>query len=346
MLLYSRINSELRIYYMSIVELGRFPDQDCLITSLHDRAEELKGNVGSGKPYRAAKNALTAIGERIKQDPTMSMVTTEQSKAFKLSDSHHEGWYCLPYDFNRTGRETLGVHLSASDVQTKEQSYILSALPRTLEEANAYWNEILKKDVRVLVSLHPSNHQIKHWCNGFWTEELIKKMNFSDGWTVTVKDTAVLSRDETEEGPEQGSKSLVVPQLILTTYEAKQDNEIRQLYHLHFDGWDDQEMIPSLKIFCELITTMESISPSRQSPFAINCAAGVSRTGALCTVFDMLKECERRKEKGEPVKAMMVNFAERIFALRHQREGVVAKNYHYSQMHEALYLLLKERGFF
>jgi protein tyrosine phosphatase len=298
-------------------QFGLFPEETVSISFLAGKAQEYKA-----RHCEKSLVLIDTIKARVAADPEIRALTKNDgdSPEFMAIASQHNS----PFDFNRLGREIPGVFLDASEVQTAVQTYLLSGLPRTLKTAQDYWDQILMKGTRVVVSLHETG-EAKSRCYDFWKEDRIKEMTFRDGWTLRVTEPPV-------EDKGQGSG----PKIVETTYEASREEEKRTITHLHYDGWVDRSSIPNEDLLGALIRRMKDLSSDRDFPIAINCHGGVGRTGTLAVCYDLFKECEQQLASGTTPDKVFVNVPERIYALRKQRASLIGQPTQFSQIPSVL----------
>jgi protein tyrosine phosphatase len=298
-------------------QFSLFPEEVVSISSLASKALEYKA-----RHCEKSLALIDAIKARVAADPEIRALTQIDAKRpeFLAIASQHNS----PFDFNRLGRELPGVFLDASEVQTSVQTYLLSGLPRTLKTAQDYWDQIIVKGSRVVVSLHETG-EAKSRCHDFWKEDRIKEMTFRDGWTLRVTEPPV-------EDKGQGSG----PKIIETTYEASREGEKRTITHLHYDGWVDRSAIPDEDLFSTLVRRIKGLSSDREAPIAINCHGGIGRTGTLAVCYDLFKESEQQLATGTTPDKVFVNVPERLYALRKQRASLIGQPTQFSQIPSVL----------
>ncbi len=212
------------------------------------------------------------------------------------------------YEYNRSGKDLPGPELCASDVCIDNQRFILSGMPKDIETAAQYWNVILQQRGSLLVSLHEPSER-EDLCNNFWKQESLSQIQLFDGWTITEQEHKTLI--------EEGSSALIKTRLLATN-----GKETRTLFHLHYAGWPDRTPIPRETVFQALLKEMHLLSPNKSLPIAINCHAGIGRTGAIAVTY-ILKQQISNAVKEHKEGEYRVNLAKTIYAFRKQRPNML-----------------------
>lgn len=292
-----------------------YPKEECSVKELKSQSKKL-----TDKKCAKAKSIIERIKRDVKNDPftkALRKATPGRVKAKGAANKH-----IATYEFNRTGKDT-GVFLNWSDVHTKYQNFRLGACPRSTKEAQALFSTVLKDNVRVMVSLHEKD-EIKDRCNDFWKNRRLKSMSI-DGWKITGKKEKILGTETSKTG--RTSK------IIETTLVAKKGSKSKSFTHLHFDGWKDGSHVSSEKLFKKLLDRMQALSPSPKTPIAINCRAGVGRTGTTAVAFYLRRYIDAKFQEKKKPNHLHVNIPETIYHFRAQRFGIGGHARNFALLH-------------
>jgi len=251
-----------------------------------------------------ARSLLHAARDAIESDPIFS------NKSVTLYYTYEE---------NRSGKNLSGPQLCVNDVCVDNQRFILAGLPENTETAAQYWNVILQQGTRVIVSLHDNTEAQEAHAN-FWKQDALDQMRLLDGWTITEKEQEILIAGEPKEVVISTSQSpeTVSPGLIKTRLLATNGKETKTLFHLHYVGWPDHSAISDETVFQALLDQMHILSPKKSAPIAINCHAGIGRTGAAAVTYILERQIEEAVREGKE-DLYRVNIPRIVFVFRQQR---------------------------
>jgi len=243
-----------------------------------------------------ARKLLHSAGDAIQENPHVQEQTVIHYRT---------------YEYNRSGKNFPGPALCTSDVCIDNQRFILSGMPKDIETAAQYWNVILQQKAHLLVSLHEPLER-EDLCNNFWKKESLDQMQLFDGWTITEQEHEILIED--------GSSTLIKTRLLATD-----GKETRTLFHLHYTGWPDHTPIPNKTIFQELLRKMHPLSPNKEIPIAINCHAGVGRTGATAVTYVLQQQISKAVQENKEDE-YQVNLAKTVYDFRKQRVNILSNS--------------------
>ena len=150
-------------------------------------------------------------------------------------------------------------------------------------------------------------------------------MSFEDGWKVVKVAERVLAT-----GKENGKKT---PQLVESTLVATLGDKRRTMTHLHHRGWVDGETAPDEQLVHALHDRMQTLNPSRTTPFFINCRAGVGRTGTVAVSYYVKREIERQIALGRNLDDIRINIPAIIQAFRGQRKNTLRRGAQIAQVY-------------
>jgi len=272
------------------------------LCDLEEEAKRLQGKRG--------RELLDSIKALSKGQRLPSLDAQRLEFVSKASHSHP------PFDSVRTGRHRRDVFLNASDVCVQGQSFVLSGCPVDRQQAAWYLESLIEQRVRVLVSLH-NEGEAKGRCNEFWKQSELEQLPWTSEYTVRQAAVKTLW----QEGAVRIDESLLI---------ASNGEEQREMVHLHYVGWKDRGPIPNEELFAKLLLRMKEISPEPDRQVAINCKAGVGRTGTTAVAYTAMQQKER------------VNIPQLIVDFRRQRSGIVGQASQFSQIY-AVVARLSER---
>jgi hypothetical protein len=200
-----------------------------------------------------------------------------------------------------------------SDVHFEEQDFLLASLPKAIPEAEAYFNTCLARHVSLLVSLHePCERPEKCCC--FWHPSVLENMHLYDGWKIYG-----LTTDSIHQGTVPNEKG-VLPRIMETSLFVHRDgSEPHSLIHLHYEGWVDGRPAPDEKLLEVLLNRMQELSRDPRNPIAINCQAGIGRTGVVAVSFFLRKKIDAARRLGLPLEEFQLNIPETLYQFRLQR---------------------------
>jgi len=288
-----------------------FSQYICPVEDLEEKALELQKD-----GHKEAKRVLDSVKVAAEHDPTIATFTYEDARLPQFMQIASRS--NPPYDFNRAGRDQKNVKgektvfLNASDVIVEGQRFVLTGCPMNKQQAAWLWEELIRQNVQVAVSLHNIGEATSR-CPSFWHDDVLKDLP----WTGERKVDNVSSRILIE--GENGAK------IVETKLQATNGHENREMTHLHYVGWKDRKAIPDEKLYQTLLDRMRELSPSGNVPISINCRGGVGRTGTTAAAYAL----ERPGQKA-------VNIPQTIFDLRKQRKGMVGQNTQFSQIYSVL----------
>ncbi len=211
--------------------------------------------------------------------------------------------------------------LNASDVVMEHgRKYLLFACPRDVEEANLLFEAAMQQKVFLFVSLLEST-EAEDKLNNYWRQENLAKIITPSGWSFAVKSVKTLETAPREAG------GLNEPKILETSITATHTSgEVRELTHLHYEGWRDREAMPSEPLFHTLLDRIIELQGVREEvPIAINCHGGVGRTGTTAVSHYLRKEIDRQLAHGISIHDITVNIPNILFAFRLQRNDLLAQ---------------------
>jgi len=200
----------------------------------------------------------------------------------------------LAIDRTRTLQDIPGFYINANDVDTPEQSYVVAQCP-TLSTLTDFWDTIIHKEVRTVVTLLTSKDCGKRHCP-YWKSAFLPIT--VSGWTI--------EKDPVKEVLAQ-SHRIPNQQIVKYVFWLKKEGVCRKLSLFHYENWPDFGA-PEPELFLELLEIIDISHPEKDSPILVHCAAGIGRSGTFVAAHSLRKEVK----KG----ATRINIPKRIVELR------------------------------
>ncbi|XP_035745641.1 tyrosine-protein phosphatase non-receptor type 7 [Egretta garzetta] len=118
---------------------------------------------------------------------------------------------------------------------------------------------------------------------------------------------------------------------VLRDLSIQLEGECRQVKHILFPSWPDQQTPESAKPLLHLVSKVEETleAPASPGPIVVHCSAGIGRTG--CFIATRIG-CQQLKEKGE------VDILGIVCHLRIDRGGMIQTSEQYQFLHHTLAL--------
>ena len=239
------------------------------------------------KDFKSILKRIAAIATYVDKPATVGLQGENKRKNLHTS--------VIPYDDTRTLREKPGFYLSANDVITPTQAYIVSQAPQETVLQD-FWTAIFEKDVRCIIALAMPEGECKEYACYFAQERFPSSIS---GWNLEIVEERVIATSRLS--PNQC--------LIQRKFLAKKDGESRNIIHFHYKNWPDFKA-PAQDLFQDLLT---AIRVYQNTTILVHCSAGQGRSGTLVAADSILKEN----------KTFPVNIVKRIIELRMQRKNLV-----------------------
>jgi hypothetical protein len=213
--------------------------------------------------------------------------------------------------------------------------YILVGCPTTLEDLGVYFQDIISTGCTLMISLHQP-HEVKN-VGAFWKKEVLAKVSLRDGWSLEVDEAKMGVIQESACVPDaildcslQEKEALAAnsvmplhpfyPRIVRREIIAKKGQEVRTIIHLHFENWCDGTPCPNESLLFALLNLKDELKISPDAPLAINCKAGVGRTGVV-VLFDMVRtEVLQQKRSGKRKKEIFLDIPQSLYKLRRSQE--------------------------
>lgn len=217
----------------------------------------------------------------------------------------------LPYDENRTGKEIPGFYLSASDVITNMQHYIVAQAPlkHTVPD---FWRALLHRNCALIVTTAMPIEEQADKAYAYWDDEAFPV--YTRGWKI-----------EHSHRSDEVLGTYGNHRLVRRTFSAyhRRTGERRKITQLHYENWPDNG-IPNLALFSKLLDAAEESPLERHSPITVHCSAGIGRSGTFVACHSLRKGIRRARENGIKISESTLNIPEAVMHLRMQRKWMVA----------------------
>jgi protein tyrosine phosphatase len=211
---------------------------------------------------------------------------------------------CIPYDDMRTLRHIPGFYISATDVLTPEQAYIVSEAPMRKTE-NDFWRTIIEAKVQAIVALVTKNDDT-YWDSSHLPQTVGE-------WVVERINEEVVAT----------SPFLPNQRLIRRTFSATSlhCNCKRLITHLQYENWPDHGE-PEGTLFMKLLSLLEEDHHSGTKPVLVHCEAGVGRSGTFVAAHSLRLEVQKMSPRS---KTSTINIFRRMLEMRMQRPRMLSQ---------------------
>jgi protein-tyrosine phosphatase len=249
--------------------------------------------------------------------------TRDASNPDNLWKNSHFG--NLPFDETRTLRHVKGFFISANDVITPGQVYIVSEAPKQSTLLD-FWKTIFETDTRTVLALAmPDPKPIRY--PAYWEEKYLPKS--VEGWTVRKVSEKVLYKSTID--PSQ--------RIVKRTFQAVKNEEARTITHLHCENWPDHGAAAS-DLFYELLRFVEANHTSASKPIWVHCVAGIGRSGTFVAAHSLRKDLANL---GGQLDTSLINIPQRVIELRLQRSRTLSTNVQLTAVYNAVKQYIDQR---
>ena len=247
--------------------------------------------------YEQIKEMLGRISKHIKKSSSVGSMEGNREK-----NAHTK----IPaIDETRTLRHIDNFYLSANDVLTPLQEYIISQGPleTTLPD---FWHAIIEANISTIVMLSmPSDAGGRN--PAYWEKNRFPTVIF--GWKIEEKDGEEIL---------DASEAIPIQRIVRRTFQAthEESKETRTISHIHYENWPDNGA-PEPILFHRFLHLISKIHPVASSSILVHCSAGLGRSGTFVASHSLCKEIHA-------LHPATVNIPKRIVELRMQRPYVVS----------------------
>jgi protein tyrosine phosphatase len=299
---YSEIERNERLCSIVTTDLAKLAPLD--VQWLFDQA--VKGKDFDKKMTKIKVSKLTG---RLKQ---LAQALGKPAIVGNSKENRSKNHYGVPYDETRTLRNIPNFYISASDVLTPQQAYVVGEEP-TGSTLNNFWQAILHIRAHTIVALStPQNH--RYYDSGNYPK-------FLDGWLISQ-----ISEDTIAQSPFIPSQKIVK-----RVFWATKDTQKQVINHIHVENWPDHGAIEGT-LFHQLLNYIERINPDGSSPIFVHCAAGIGRSGTFVAAHSIYKELSAAKSPKEA----FINLPLRVLQMRMQRKHMLSSEVQFAAVINAI----------
>lgn len=229
-----------------------------------------------------------------------------------ITKNRHQAF--LPYDENRSCREIEDFYISASDVVTPLQSYVVAQAP--LENTvTDFWKMVLYKKSALIITACMPVESGSDKCFPYWEAQFLPSKVL--GFRICLDNELVL---------QEGSFSQRIVKREFIAYNEK-NNEKRTITQLHFENWPDFGT-PDPELFQIYLYHVDTCLKNSESPIVVHCSAGIGRSGVFVAVHSLRKELLAQPRD--------LSVSQRVYDLRKQRAHMVTTSKQFQFIYKAL----------
>ncbi len=303
---YSKVSQELGVFSLS--SQIWLADQDLSLAKIKKQGD-------NRKELKKIFSRLAELTNEIKKPMDVAL-----KKKFKAKNRNHT---YLPYDENRTGREIPGFYLSASDVITHAQHYIVAQAPLKATISD-FWHALLVRHCPLIVTTAMPIEFNQDKAYAYWEEE---------AFPVYTKEWKIEHSNKNKEILGTASKHRLVKRTFYAT--NRETSEKQTITQLHYENWPDNG-IPDMRLFTKLLDATDSMALSKETPITVHCSAGIGRSGTFVAGHSLRKSIRKEKSNEKKLESLTINIPEAVMILRLQRKWMVAT----SRQLQTIYQLL------
>jgi protein tyrosine phosphatase len=262
-------------------------------------SENLKKQSKNDKFIKQVFRHLKSISKSIQK-------TALHAKTHENLQKNRHIWF-IPFDDTRTCRNVKNFYVSASDVETKHQKYIVSQGPLN-HTVSDFWKMLLLEKSSCIVALAMDIEEGLKKCAPYWKQEMLPLT--VDEWTIFPQQETVLRTSK------KTADQQIVERLFIA--ENKKSKETRTISQIHYENWPDNG-VPDVALFSELLAIIDEKTKEAPTPICVHCSAGIGRSGTFVAAHSIRKEI-RNAAENTPVR---INIPKSIFLMRKQRQWLV-----------------------
>jgi len=230
---------------------------------------------------------------------------------------------------NLFGRNRKSLFPKASEMHLPGgQHFILTSCPTTIQEASAYFDMLIASRVRTSISLHQVGEVGPE--SALWTPAVLNKLQLRDGLKISCIDEKEVARGSVPSFPPamqemklaKDDEKYWYPRVVERTLVVKQGDETKAtITHFHYENWHDYTHCPDESLIEQLIIRKNEIAKPEEG-CAINCKAGIGRTGFVATAILSTDNLRAQMANGKTSDALTCNIAKPLFNVRCGRPSV------------------------
>lgn len=247
--------------------------------------------------YKKIKEKIDRISKHIKKPTTVGSLEENRGK-----NAHPK---VPPIDETRALRHIENFYLSANDVLTPLQEYIVGQGPLETTILD-FWRAVIEANIPTILTLSmPADAGGRN--PPYW--EKARYPIVVCGWKIQEMDAE-----------EVVDASAVAPlqRIVKRTFRAvhEESEETRTISHIHYENWPDNRA-PEPSLFHRFLHFVSTIHPVSSLPIFVHCSAGLGRSGTFVVAHSLCKEIHA-------LHPPIINIPRRIVELRMQRAYLVS----------------------
>ena len=299
---YSAAERNQQLAAIVATDLAKIPSGD--VQWLFDQAIQAKKFA-----KKMAKVKVSKISKHLKK---LSKFTLKPTAFGSRKENQSKNIYTTPYDDTRALRHIPNFYISASDVLTPNQAYIVGEEPSSAT-LSIFWQAIIHGNVSTIVALSMPKHSPYYGDDHYPL--------FVDGWVISK-----ISEETVAKSP-----YILSQKTIKRVFWIMKEGEKQVVNHIHVENWPDHGTIEGT-LFLHLLTYIEHINPDGSSPIFVHCAAGIGRSGTFVAAHSIYKDLSASKSPKEAT----INLPLRVLQMRMQRKNMLSRNEQFAAVINAI----------
>jgi protein tyrosine phosphatase len=222
-----------------------------------------------------------------------------------------------PIDETRTLRHIENFYLSANDVLTPLQKYIVGQGPIEITIPD-FWSAVLEARILTIINLSmPFDAGGRN--PPYWIQHRFPLI--ISGWKIQLQDSEEVL---------DASEAIPAQRIVRRIFQAinEESGEERSIIHIHYENWPDNGA-PEPLLFHRFLHLVSSIHSVSTSPIFVHCSAGLGRSGTFVTSHSLCKEIHAFHPS-------TINIPKRIVELRMQRAYMVSTVVQFEAIYDAM----------
>lgn len=181
--------------------------------------------------------------------------------------------------------------------------YISAQAPMT-ETIDDFWFMVWQQRSSIVVMLTRFVENNKMKAEIYWPDKVDTNMRFG---SISITNTKINKLN-----------GITVTKLELTNHD--EDDEVRTIYHLHYQEWPDMGIPESTECSRHLICMVDfyrMITPKLNGPIICHCSAGIGRTGTFIASHHLISMLQRTSDISK------INVPNVVMQMRGCRSGMI-----------------------
>ena len=209
------------------------------------------------------------------------------------------------------------IYINASFINLPSNKFFIATQGPLLHTIDHFWEMVWEYDVNYIVMLCELKEGGREKCAEYWNQ------NNSKLFRIKVEEKKVDNF------------------LIKRKFKIYYNNDSKIVNQLHFIGWPDHG-VPDVKTVYNTFRYMiDEVKFNGKKPVVVHCSAGVGRTGTFITMFNIVDEIEKQKEKD----VIYINIFNLVRKLKEMRIYLVENILQYEFVHNFVILYVNKNLF-